>query len=261
MAFDVAGEKYQRSMGRFSDRLAKPFADFAGVTAGSGMRVLDVGCGPGALSTELVGILGPGLVTGVDPSASFVLAARQRLPDVDVREASAEDLPFDDALFDATLAQLVVHLVADPDAGVGEMARVTRPGGAVAACVWDHGGGRGPLTPFWRAATILDPSAPNEDTRTGAHQGDLDALLRRAGLGEVEETALTVTQHFDTFEDWWEPFTFGVGPAGDYARSLDDRGLAALRAQCLEILPPEPFDLDATAWAARGMVPGATHDE
>lgn len=253
MAFDVAGDRYQRFMGRFSDPLAAPFADVAGVGRGAGMRVLDVGCGPGALLAELADRLGLEAVAGADPSASFVAAARERLPGVDVREAAAEDLPFEDGAFDAALAQLVVHFMADPDRGVAEMIRVTRPGGVLAACVWDHGSGRGPLSPFWRAATVLDPAAPDEGDRTGARAGDLDRLFRAAGLRDVVETELTVTKHFASFEEWWEPFTFGVGPAGDYARTLDERGLAALREQCRTTLPPEPFDLEAVAWTARGI--------
>lgn len=253
MAFDVAGEAYQRFMGRFSDLLSAPFADFAGMSTGESMRVLDVGCGPGALTVELVRRLGVDQVMGADPSSPFVAAARERLPGVDVREAPAEELPFADASFDAALAQLVVHFMADPDAGVGEMARVTRPGGTVAACVWDHGGDRGPLTAFWRAATAVDPTAVTEANRTGSHQGDLGALLRRAGLREVDESELTVNRSFLTFEQWWEPFTLGVGPAGDHVRSLDEHGLAALREECRATLPPAPFTLEAVAWAARGI--------
>lgn len=257
MAFDVAGERYQRFMGRFSDPLAAPFTDLAGVGRSSGLRVLDVGCGPGALLAELTDRLAPDAVAGVDPSASFVAAARERLPGVDVRQAAAEDLPFEDHAFDAALAQLVVHFMTDPEAGVREMARVTRPGGVVAACVWDHGGGRGPLSPFWRAAKSIDPAAPDEGGRTGARGGDLDRLFRAAGLRDVAETELTVTNHFATFDEWWEPFTFGVGPAGDYARTLDAAGLDALRRECGRVLPPAPFDLEAIAWAARGTVPAA----
>lgn len=253
MAFDVTGERYQRFMGRFSDPLALPFADFAGVTAGSGMRVLDVGCGPGALSAELVDRVGAERVAAVDPSEPFVTAARARLPEIDVRLAAAEDLPFAEASFDAVLAQLVVQFMSDAGAGVQEMARVVRPGGVVAACVWDHAGGRGPLSPFWTAAAALDSAAPNENHQVGVREGDLADLWRRAGLRDVDASTLTVTKHFATFEEWWEPFTFGVGPPGDYARTLDDRRLAALRDQCRAVLPPEPFDLDATAWAARGV--------
>ena len=136
MSFDVAGDAYGRFMGRFSEPLAERFLALAGVRDED--RVLDVGCGPGALTARLVARLGAGQVAAVDPSEPFVAAARTRLPGVDVRVATAESLPFDDDAFDAVLAQLVVHFMADPVAGLAEMARVARPGGTVAACVWDH---------------------------------------------------------------------------------------------------------------------------
>src|SRR5919108_261504 len=154
MSFDVAAAAYDRFMGRYSRLLSPQMADLAGVS--DGQRVLDVGCGPGALTAELVARLGATSVAAVDPSEPFVAAARERHPGVDVRRASAESMPFGDDTFDGTLAQLVVHFMTDPVAGLAEMARVTRPGGVVAACVWDHGGDLGPLNTFWRAARDLD---------------------------------------------------------------------------------------------------------
>lgn len=142
MGFDGAAIDYDRFMGRYSTLLSAPFADFAGVRAGQ--RVLDVGCGPGALTGELVARVGASSVAGVDPSASYAASARERFPDLRVETASAGDLPFDDAEFDAALAQLVVHFLADPVHDLREMARVTRPGGIIAACTWDHAGGTSP---------------------------------------------------------------------------------------------------------------------
>src|SRR5215467_7960108 len=136
-------------MGRYSEPLAAKFVELAIVKRGQ--RALDVGCGTGALTAALVERLGPGAVSAVDPSESFVDAVQSRFPTVDVRRASAERLPFPDGSFDSTLAQLVVHFMKDPVAGLREMARVTRSGGSVGACVWDHAGGRGPLTVFWQA--------------------------------------------------------------------------------------------------------------
>src|SRR4051794_25572047 len=136
MTFLVAADSYDRFMGRYSRLLSPQLCDLAGVVAGQ--RVLDVGCGPGALTTELVARVGPAAVSAVDPSEPFVAAARERHPDVDVQLAAAEQLPFPDASFDASLAQLVVQFMADPAAGIAEMRRVTREGGVVAACVWDH---------------------------------------------------------------------------------------------------------------------------
>jgi len=141
--FEVAAEAYDSYMGRYSIPLAPQFVEFAQVA--SEHRILDVGCGPGALTSELVGRMGPSGVSAVDPSEPFVEAARERHPGVDVRLAAAERLPFPDDAFDAALAQLVVHFMTSPIEGLSEMARVTRSGGAVAACVWDHGGGEGPL--------------------------------------------------------------------------------------------------------------------
>ena len=143
------------------------------------------GCGPGALTARLVARLGAGQVAAVDPSEPFVAAARSRLPGVDVRVAAAESLPFDDDAFDAVLAQLVVHFMADPVAGLAEMARVARPGGTVAACVWDHAGGTGPLTTFWRAVADLDPGAHDESGLAGAREGHLAELAAAAGLEDV----------------------------------------------------------------------------
>ena len=155
MSFAVPAAAYDRFMGRYSLPLAPQFAEFAAVSGGQ--RVLDVGCGPGALTAELAGRAGPATVSAVDPSEPFVAAARARHPEADIRLASAEDLPFPDGVFDAALAQLVVHFMAEPAAGLAEMARVTRRDGVVAACVWDYSGGRGPLSRFWAAARELDP--------------------------------------------------------------------------------------------------------
>ncbi len=256
MAFDVAGDAYGRFMGRFSESLAEPFAEFAGVTAGRGGRVLDVGCGPGALTAFLVQRLGAAGVCGVDPSEPFVEAVRQRLPEVDIRHAIAEELPYGDSEFDAALAQLVVHFMTDPRRGVQEMARVTVPDGVVAACVWDHAGGRGPLRPFWQAATDIDPGLEDESRLTGAREGDLSALLTSVGLEEVTETALTVTSSFASFEEWWEPYTLGVGPAGDHVKALDAEARRRLAQRCRGLLPDPPFTIHASAWAARGRQAG-----
>ena len=246
----VAAEAYDRFMGRYSRPLAPLFAGFADVRAGQ--RVLDVGCGPGALTAELVGRLGTSGVVAVDPSEPFVDAARERNPAVDVRRAAAEQLPFPGDAFDASLAQLVVHFMADPVAGLAEMARVTRPGGVVAACVWDHAGGGGPLSRFWDTAHELDPDAADESRLPGAREGHLGELLRQAGVNEVEETALSVTVEHASFDEWWEPFTQGVGPAGAYVARLDASAQARLRERCRDAFPAGDVAVTAVAWAARG---------
>jgi len=155
VSFTVGADEYDRFMGRYSAPLAPRFAAFAGVLAGQ--RVLDVGCGPGALTAELTARLSAGAVWAVDPSERFVAAASARYPGVRVQRAVVEALPFEDQQFDAALAQLVVHFMADPVLGLREMVRVTKTDGIVAACVWDHAGGHGPLAAFWDAAHRLDP--------------------------------------------------------------------------------------------------------
>ena len=207
------------SWAAFSEPLAAEFVALLGLR--DGQRVLDVGCGPGALTTVLVERLGAAAVAAVDPSESFVASVRDRVSGIEVHRASAEDLPFADDRFDCAVAQLVVHFMADPVAGLAEMARVTRPGGVVAASVRDHGTGAGPLSVFWRAVHALDPDAQGEAMLAGAREGHLAELFERAGLHEVEPTVLTIHLGFRSFQDWWEPFTLGVGPAGAYVATLD----------------------------------------
>ncbi|WP_433555991.1 class I SAM-dependent methyltransferase [Pseudonocardia xinjiangensis] len=250
MSFDVTADAYGRFMGRFSEPLARRFADLLQLR--QGRRALDVGCGSGALTAVLAEYLGAGAVAAVDPSESFVAAVRTRLPGVDVRRAAAERLPFEDAGFDIAAAQLVVHFMADAVAGLTEMARVTRSGGLVAACVWDNGGGRGPLSPFWRVAHDLDPDVAESD-RAGTREGKLAELFATAGLRDVRSGELAVRVTYPTFEDWWEPLTLGVGSTGSYVAGLDDARQAALRAHCAAQLPPPPFEITGVAWSAVGV--------
>lgn len=243
MAFDVAADAYGRFMGRYSEPLADQLVELAGVRRG--MRALDVGCGPGVLTSRLVDRLGAGNVAALDPSPPFVAAARDRCPGVDVREGRAEDLPFEDGAFDLALASLVVHFMTDPVAGLREMGRV---GGTVAATVWNHASGSGPLSTFWRAVKDLDPDAADEAALPGTGEGDLAALARAAGLRDVVEGTLTVRVPYASFEEWWEPYTLGVGPAGDHVGRMTDDARDRLRAHCAELLPDGPFELEATAW-------------
>ena len=250
MSFNVSADAYARFMGRFSQPLATLFVEYAGVRAGQ--RVVDVGCGPGALTAPLVDRLGADAVAAIDPSAPFVEAARERFPGVDVRDGDAEHLPFADDEFDLALAQLVVHFMTDPVAGLREMGRVTRPGGTIAACVWDHGvDGRGPLSTFWQAVRETDPEVPDESGLPGSREGHLAELCEAAGLTDVEDSVLTVTLPIATFDDWWEPYTLGVGPAGAHVAKLDDAGRQDLRDRCAALLPVAPFEVAASAWAVR----------
>ncbi|HEX5533927.1 MAG TPA: class I SAM-dependent methyltransferase [Actinomycetales bacterium] len=250
MSFAVTAESYDRFMGRFSAPLADRFVERTGIHPDQ--RALDVGCGPGALTSRLVQRLGTDRVCAVDPSPGFVDAVRARLPGLEVHRATAEHLPFADETFDVTLAQLVVHFMKDPVAGIGEMGRVTRKDGLVAASVWDHEGGTGPLAAFWQAARDVMPGAPDESGLAGTGRGQLTEIFVGAGLRDVQEDRLNVTVAFPTFEDWWEPFTLGVGPAGAYVASLDEPGRSALRERCAELLPDAPFEITASAWCAVG---------
>ena len=251
MSFEVSADEYLQFMGKYSEQLASRFIEFADVRPGH--RVVDVGAGPGALTAQLVDRVGTRGVIAIDPSRSFVHALRARLPEVDVRIGSAEHLPFPDAQFDASLAQLVVHFMADPSAGIAEMARVTRPGGVVAACVWAQG--RGPVSDFAAVVREFDPAGsagiePENDQ--GGREGQLVALCTAAGLTDVVGAELTVQREFADFQAWWSPLLLRVGPAGAYVAQLDEPRRAELRELCAARFPDGPFTITATAWAASG---------
>jgi SAM-dependent methyltransferase len=256
VTFAVPAEAYDRFVGRYSYALCEELAQVAGITAAS--SVLDVGAGTGAGTRRLVQLLGPERVAAVDPSEPFVETLRERFPGADVRLASAESLPFGDGGFDATLAQLVVNFMSDPEGGAAEMCRVTKSGGVVAAAVWDYAGEMTLLRAFWEAAEALagdDIRAIDERREMRfRHGGELGNLWRQAGLDQVEEGEIVVSAEYESFEDLWEPYTAGVGPAGGYAASLDQGPQEALRDEYRRRLavPDGPFELSARAWYAVG---------
>jgi SAM-dependent methyltransferase len=255
MSFDVSGDAYDRFMGRYSLPLAPAFADFAGIAPGQ--RVLDVGCGTGVLTGELARRLGAENVAGADPSP-MLEATQERVPGAELKQASAEELPWPDDTFDTALSQLVMHFLTDPAGGVDQMARVTRPGGVVAACTWDFaGGGMKLLGTFWQSVRALDPEAEPESSAMGDRQ-NLEALWRERGLEDVETGALEVSSRYEDFDELWSSFSRGVGPAGQYLQSLPPEGQAAVRAEYLARIgePTGSFELGARAWAVRGSVPG-----
>lgn len=251
--FQVPGEAYERFMGRYSRLLATKLADAAGVEAGQ--TVLDVGCGTGALTEELVRRLGAPNVVAIDPSEPFVAACARRYPGVDVRLGRAEELPYENGRFDAAIAELVLHFVSDPAAAASEMRRVVRPGGVVAACVWDLDDGMRMLRLFWDAALAIDSAAPDEarDLRFGK-DGEIGALFQAAGLDDVLTGSLEVEARYESFADFWEPFLRGPGPAGAYCVSLEPEQQERLRDDLRERLgsPTGPFTLPASAWYATG---------
>ena len=252
----AAVENYDRFMGRYATGLAPKFADAADVRAG--MRVLDVGCGPGALAVELAGRVGEDNVAAIDPDPDFAAACQARIPGADVREGVAESLPWDDSTFDAAMCSLVVAWMSDADHGIAEMARVTKPGGIVAAAMWDlHGGGLQMLSHFWRAAREIDPSIPDDQPRAGVREGDLVERFGRAGLQGVTGGTLETGVDYADFDDYWEPFTSGGGPAsGAFYDSLDDADKGTLRDTVRASLPEGSFTLRGRAWLALGTVPG-----
>lgn len=252
-AFLHSGDAYDRFMGRYSRRLAPVFADASQLAPDA--TVIDVGCGPRALTAELVARLGADRVRAVDPSPPFVAACAVRHPGVDVRQGKAEQLPFDDESADGVLAQLVLHFVTDPDAVAAEFRRALRPGGVVSACVWDFREGMQMLRAFWDAALALDPDAPDEARilRFGG-EGEIADLWRRAGFVEVEEATLRVSSDYASFDELWAGFLEGIGPAGAYCLSLDEAARAELRDVLFIRLgsPEGSFTLDAVARSASG---------
>ncbi len=255
MTFDVSADTYDRHVGRYGPTLSAAHVEVAGVEPGQ--RALDVGCGPGPLTRVLAAVVGAGSVAAVDPSPSFVEACRERVPNADVRLGEAEALPFVEGEFDVALSQLVVNHMADPEAGAGEMRRVVRPGGTVSSCVWDYADGMEMLRAFFDAALEVDTEAPDEGRLMRfCREGELGELWAKIGLTDVETGALWTAGEYASFDDYWEPFTLGVGPSGAYCASLDPQQRAAVREACFRRLgsPAGAFTLRARAWYAVGRV-------
>ena len=257
----AASVGYERFMGRWSRRLAPALVEFAG--ARDGERVLDLGCGTGALASVAAAMLPSSAVTGVDPSEPFVVHARGNATSgrVVFEVGDARALRFDPASFDRSIALLVLNFVPEPAKAVGEMRRVTRPGGTVSACVWDYDSGMQMLRLFWDEAVALDPAVARIDERNMpfARRGELGDLWASAGLVDVRESPLEIGQEFDAFDDYWAPFLAGVGPAGAHVASLPEpqRGelAARLRHRTLGGRPDRAFRLTARAWGVCGVVP------
>lgn len=250
MTFAVAGDAYNRFVGRYSRVLAPRFLDFARVASGP---VVEVGCGPGALTEVLASRLGAGSVAAVDPSAPSVAACRARVPGADVRVARAEALPFAPASFAAALSQLVLSFVADPDRAMAEAARVVRPGGVVAACTFEANGFE-LVRAFWESALRFNPAAPDDASLPFRRPEELADLWERAGFREVESAVIDLEGHYTGFDDFWGPFAFGVGPTGEYLAGQTEERRARIRDACFEILgrPAGAFSLPARVIAIRG---------
>ena len=254
-SFRKGPKAYDQLVGRYSPALGRGLIAFAGVR--TGQRVLDVGCGTGLLTAELAAVVGAGNVCAIDPSEAFVQATRARVPGSAVEVGGAEEIPFADGSFDVALAQLVVNFMADPGAGVREMRRVVRPGGTVAACVWDYKGEMTLLRTFWDAARATDRGSGglDEGVRMGYSDPEsLSALWVDQQLRSVVTTELRPSVRYADFTELWEPFLAGVAPTGVYVATLDDAGQEALREEFFRRLgsPAGPFELSARAWAVAG---------
>ena len=251
-------DSYERYMGRWSTKLAPLFAQFAGIRDGD--RVLDVGCGTGALIRAVVDLTRRSQVVGIDPTPGFITYARQRFahPRITFDQGSAFELPYPESSFDQSLSMLVFHLISTPDKALTEMRRVTKEGGTVAACTWDGAGAMELNSIFWTEAIELDPAAEihAESTRSCNVEGQLSELWKATGLKDVQETAIDIRMDFSSFDDYWLPYLRGVGPNGVYVAGLSNAGRDALRdrlrSRVLSGQSDGAFSLTARAWAVRG---------
>jgi ubiquinone/menaquinone biosynthesis C-methylase UbiE len=247
---------YERRVGRYGPELSEAMIEAAGVAAGQ--RILDLGCGSGALTMPLAEIVGAENVVGADPDPDALQVCAERVPGAELIQAWAEDLPLPDHAFDVGLAQLVLGLLDDGEAAVREMHRVTRAGGIVAACVWDFREGMTALRTFWDAALAIDPEGAAEHdqatTRPYSSPHELEALWLLAGFADVETRSLSAGSTYADFDDYWEPMTVPDGGPGRYYADLTKEQGDALRNELHRRLgqPSGPFRLEARAWFVRG---------
>lgn len=255
------GDPYEQYVGRWSRRVAPRFLSWLNLP--SGRRWLDVGCGTGALSAAILDHCSPRSVVGVEPSEGFLAKAREQLGDrVLLRRGSATEIPLETGSIDVAVAGLVLNFVSDGRAALGEMARVTVAGGTIGVYVWDYAGKMELMRYFWDAAVELDPGSAKMDEGVRfpvCRPPALAALFESAGLRAVEVTALDITTPFAGFDDYWQPFLGGQGPAPAYVMALAETARARLRERIRERLPLQPdgsISLIARAWAVRATVGG-----
>jgi SAM-dependent methyltransferase len=248
------GDAYHRYIGRWSEAVARDFVSWLEVAPGR--TWLDVGCGTAALTGAVLALGEPGAVIGADPSRGFVERAAARVGRARVLMADARALPFPTGRFDVSVAGLVLNFVPEPGEMVAEMRRVAR--GVVGTYVWDYAGEMQLLRRFWDAAAALDPRAAalDEGARFPVCRPEpLRELFGGAGLADVAVRAIEVSTVFRDFEDLWEPFLGGQGPAPGYVASLDEASRTALRERLRRSLAPArdgSISLSARAWAVRG---------
>lgn len=258
----AAGDLYEPYVGRWSRLVARAFLEWLAVPAGKDW--LDVGCGTGALTQTVLDRNHPRSLTGVDASTGFVEHAKAHVGGgqrARFEVGDAQALPIDAASFDAAVSGLVLNFVPQPLRAVAEMARVVRPGGVVAAYVWDYAGKMELMRHFWDAAAALDGAAHELDEGRRfpiCRPAPLSELFEKAGLHDVEVRAIDIPTAFRDFDDYWSPFLGGQGPAPGYAMSLSEERRAALRDRIRSGLPvgdDGAIRLIARAWAVRGLTP------
>lgn len=255
------GDEYESYVGRWSRPVAEEF--IAWLAAPVERCWLDAGCGTGALTDSILAHAAPASVIAVDQSADFVAHAARAIDDrrVVFLVGDAASLPLADARVDVVVSGLVLNFLPDPGAAVAELRRVTRPGGTVAAYVWDYAEGMEPIRAFWDAAIELAPAASelDEAARFPLCRPDrLHDLFADSGLREVSARGIDSAAAFRDFDDYWTPFLSGVGPAPGYCASLPADQRAELRTRLLDSLSPAgggPIVMNTRAFAVRGTVP------
>lgn len=253
------GDAYEQYVGRWSRRVAPLFLSWLGIPAGR--RWLDVGCGTGALSAAIVDHCSPFSVAGVEPSEGFLKSANRNLAGRAVlHQGSATAIPLNDGAVDVVVSGLVLNFVTDLQAVLAEMARVTASGGTIGAYVWDYAGNMELMRYFWDAAVELNPDAETMDEGNRFPMCRPEALVEHfesAGLNRAEAAAIEIPTTFASFEDYWEPFLGGQGPAPAYAMSLDESSRARLRERIRARIPVRgdgSIALTARAWSVRAGV-------
>lgn len=258
------GDGYELVMGRWSKRLAVPFLDFAGTIDGE--HVLDVGCGTGHLAHAVAERSIRGQIRAIDLAPAYIDHARNRSshPRIVFDVGDACSIKFPDRTFDRVLSLLVLHFVPQATQAISEMRRVAKPGGVVAACVWDVRGGFVANRVFYDTAAAIDPKANERRarnyTRPMTKPGELARAWREAGLHDVVETSLAIRMEFTSFEDYWAPYSGREGPGAAYVATLGAaeraRLIDALRAAYLDGEPDGVRSYAALAWAVKGVAPG-----